>query len=243
MSVQQKKLKVEVDSRLESDFTLIIGPPKRGKSHLIRWLIVDGMRQGKWDHICILTPTKHSGDYNFIQPQSCVHGDPGKKGCNYMKVIETLIKQQRYISIKLGERAPKRGEGRVLLVIDDALGLLDWNNGAFTSLVSTYRHNGIDVMISTQSITKIPRVFYITASKGYLFRLDMMSDIDYLWERWLGAFDTGLKNAKDLNEFMKSKMPIEAYKFMYVDRNKSKDNIVVDKAPHKSQFEQFQIQL
>ena len=246
MSVSTKKQKQELplssDSRLESDFSLIIGPPKRGKSHLIRWLIIEGMMQGKWDHIVVCTPTKHSGDYDFISPQSCIHGDPGKGGKKFVQVAETLMKQQQYISVKLG-RAPKKGEGRVLFVLDDGLGSVHWNEEIWTRLSTTYRHYGIDFMVSTQSITKIPRSFYITASKGYLFRLDMMTDIDYLWERWVGTFETGLKNHNELNDYMKSNMPIEAYKYLKIDRNKSSDNVELTKAPPRSQFGHFKVQL
>ncbi len=258
MSVPTKKAKLELkqklgdnnnqqltakDDRMECDFSLLIGGPKRGKSHLIASMIIAGMLDGKWDHITILSPTKHNGDFGFIEPQSVIHGDPGKGGANYAAVVEKLIEVQRYVSLKLGH-VPRRGEGRVLLVIDDALGSINWNAAVWMKLVSTYRQFGIDVICSTQAITRIPRNFYVTASMGYVFALDMITDVEYIWERWVAAYPTGLKNAKELNDWMIKNMPISEHKFMKINRNVDRENAVsLSKAPPRSEFGHYRINL
>lgn len=235
----KRKKPPSYDARMECDFSIVVGPPKRGKSHLIRWLIIRGMKEGKWDWIVVFSPTKHNGDFKFIEPQSAIHSEFGK----FEEVVENLLNVQKDLSIRLG-RVPTSGEGRVLLVVDDALGSINWNKPIWTRLASTFRQYGVDCIISTQYIAKLPKCFFSMVTVGYVFRLIMDSDVRYIWDRWLCQCDgTGLKTWEDLKKFMQEKMPIEHKKFLRVNLNTSENPVTLDKAPPKELFEKFIVKL
>ena len=224
------------DQRTSVDFWLIMGGPNRGKSHLMRWKIVEGFLQGKWEFIVILSPTKHNGDFAFIQPQEFVWDDPRQ----FEGAVQKLLDNQRMLANKVGmQNVP-----RCLLLIDDPLGAINWHKGIWEQLVSTYRQFMIDVMLATQYMARLPLHFFAMASKGAIFKMDLMQDVEKVWQRWLAACGLPMKSAKELMDYMNEKMPINARKYLEIDRNpKATVPVKLTKAPPKEQFDQIKIQI
>ena len=232
----------EEDRRMDSNFVLVVGAPKRGKSHWIRWYIVDGMRKKKWDQIVVMSPTKSSdprfSDWGFLD-QDYVWGDT----TTYDECLNKILRNQTILKNKLGH-PPLPGEGRLLVVCDDCLGAMNWNKDIWKRLASTFRHFGIDLLISTQSLTRLPYFMFDMATQGIVFRMDVFRGVQLVWERWLSAFDCGddVKNPQQLMDYMKTKMPLNDHRFLKIDRNpKAKNNIELTRAPPKEEFEHFRI--
>lgn len=232
--------KPPVDRRMDNNFVLVCGAPKRGKSHWIRWYICDGMRQGKWDYIVVLSPTKSSdpnfSDWGFLD-QDCIWDDP----TTYEAALTKIVNNQKIIVNRVGH-PPLPGEGRILLVCDDCLGSMQWNKPIWQNLSSTFRHKGIDLLISTQASTRLPYFMYEMATLGIIFRMDVQRAVDIVWDRWVAAFDTGKKNSVEFMAYMKEKMPLNDHLFLQIDRNpNAENNIKLTRAPPKQQFEKIRI--
>lgn len=227
---------VNQDQRTTVDFWLIMGGPNRGKSHLMRWLICEGFLQGKWEFIIVLSPTKHNDDYAFIQPQNFIWDDPR----TFEGAVQKLLDNQRMLANKVGmQNVP-----RCLLLIDDPLGAVNWAKPIWQQLTTTYRQFMIDIIIATQYLAKLPLFFFAMASKGAIFKMDLMTDVDKVWQRWLAACNLPIKSSKELMEYMNTKMPIDARKFLKIDRNpKATKPVILSKAPPKEDFDKIKIQI
>ena len=169
--VDPDEMTLRGDQRTSVDFWLVMGGPNRGKSHLMRWKIVEGFLAGKWEYIVILSPTKHNGDFFFVQPQELVWDDPRK----FEVAVQKLLDNQRMLANKVGmQNVP-----RCLLLIDDPLGAINWHKAIWEQLVSTYRQYMIDIMIGTQYMARLPLHFFAMASKGAIYCVPIMMSIMY----------------------------------------------------------------
>jgi hypothetical protein len=121
---------------------------------------------------------------------------------------------------------------------------MNWNKDTWKRLASTFRHFGIDLLISTQSLTRLPYFMFDMATQGIVFRMDVFRGVELVWQRWLSAFDCGeqIKNAQQLMDYMKAKMPLNEHRFLKIDRNpNAKNNVELTCAPPKQEFEQYRI--
>lgn len=204
------------DVRMTCNLRLVIGPPKAGKSVLIKDLICRGAERGDWDFILILCKTKHNGDYDFILNQDMVISNPDKFD---EKIKALLLKMARIKNEQKQNQDPDTPPPKpvkALLVFDDPLGNVTFNSSLVTDLCSNYRQYHLDVIIASQYIAKLPLHFYTMCSMAYVFRWKQQEDIKKVFERLISGQDSAIKKIIDLQTSFKELSPNE---FLLINNN------------------------
>lgn len=213
--------------RMERNLSLIMGPPKSGKTTLVNWLCVVGARKGRWDFIHVHSVTAHNGnrgnisklniflgDYDYLLNREHVVTQDALFAENIRKLMEdqqTLMKQARAQNVK-----PPVG----LLVIDDPLGSVNWNNPVYTKLFSTYRNFLLDVFVVTQYIVALPKAVYTYAGVYYIFKMGQDDDYKHIYSRILSAYksQTGISRWDGVQNLLENLQP---HTFLVVNTNKT----------------------
>jgi len=121
---------------------IIFGCPGSGKTHLLRSIIYTASVKQEFDHCLLFSSTKNSSDYTFLN-------DEYKYDAFDLEAIE------RYINFCKSHNE-KKITTRGLLIFDDIAGEQSFKSALFKSLLSNYRHYGINIIIINQMIVEVP---------------------------------------------------------------------------------------
>ncbi len=242
------------DKTTESEFLLIAGPPKRGKTHFLQFYITKCFERGLFDWIVVFSPTAHNNAFDFIKVKhgkaetdsenegeededepfsKVVYTDPTK----YTQILGKILERQKKLANELGH-PPGPGEGAGLIVADDVVGCIDWKHHTWQQAVTSFRHWGLGFACCVQHLPAILPVFWGSSSIIVCFKFDTLKDATAVWERVMSGLNSGLNSAKDLMNFMKKEMPVRARKYLLLNRNiYAKHAVTLTKAPPKSDFE------
>lgn len=165
-----KVSKVSREKRLNlttPSVNLLVGKPKRGKSHLLRWLLYhftidDSVKpKDRFQSIIVFTGSKFNDDFAGMLPDKCIIQMSRE---NYESILENYLNQLQKVKKARGSIPP------TALVFDDVIGLLDSNTDAFSSFISTFRHYNITVFVCVQYVKKnISTTFRECVNHFYLF--------------------------------------------------------------------------
>ena len=86
--------------------------------------------------------TKFSGDFTFAPDEDIFEDYTQQHLEEYVNKIKAWKK-----------RNPKKDVPQNILVIDDAMGQINWYSRFWSSLISTHRHWGMNILVATQSLT------------------------------------------------------------------------------------------
>jgi len=131
--------------------------PRGGKSYMERYLCRLLMKGGMFNRVRVFSPTCYD-DWAGVP-------DEWKFDIYDERILESIIEEQRLLGPD-----NKTPDGRLLLVFDDLLGLANFQSRVWTHLVSTYRHLGISMFISTQQLVKLPTLIRNIASHTFIFK-------------------------------------------------------------------------
>lgn len=223
-----------VDYKTEIDLRLILGPPKSGKSHLGRNIITTGVQNDKWDIVLILAPSADSGDYDYIDPKlRCSNG------------LKFVLKARNLIRIQKANLANAKKTNtrmpRALLVLDDPLGTVKWEDPFWTFVCSSYRQFFTDVMIMSQYVPRIPLAYYTFATKICVFRQKQEHDYKCIWQRFLSSFvqQTGWRNFKQAQQNFQN---LKENNFYFFDLDpKAEIPVLICEADPLSKFEHIKV--
>jgi len=141
---------------------LIVGKTKSGKSYLCRWLLKNLWMARKFASGGIISMTSSmTGEWDCIPKQYHIHPDATKK---YMQL---LMDQQR----QLVSQGIKRN---IFLVIDDAIGMIDWSDRFYIQFMGTARQYYISVFIIVQYMVRVHPS--IRAQTDNIFYMRMCSE-------------------------------------------------------------------
>lgn len=222
-----------LDYRKKPNFTIIIGRPGSGKSHLLHYKLARGFASGKWNFCLVLCSTKYSGDYDFILNQKMIIDNSD----DYIPKVQKLIDMQRH-ALKEGKTP-----SRVAVVLDDPLGAVNWFKPFWLALATKFRHWNIDLFFTTQVSSGIPPKFHACATELDVFKCESLRDMTHVFENYQGAMPTDITDAKKLGRFMQSHLPSDSHRYIEITRNLAlgKENFCVTSAPPKSQFSDIKI--
>jgi len=137
---------------------IVIGPPKSGKTHLIRYLIQEMvMRKDRsFDYIIVFSRTAGVNNSFGYLPYRYVHS-------TYQpEMLQAVIDTQES---RIGQGQPSQ----CLLILDDVVGMVSWQNQVIDQLWSTYRHWDMSIIISTQYVYKIPPLIRESVDRAFIF--------------------------------------------------------------------------
>jgi len=143
---------------------------------------------GDINYAYVITGTMFNKAYDFI-PQNFVL--PALSRVQIKDAIKKIMDHQ--------QESVTRGKSlnQCLICFDDVVGLINWNDSLYSTLVSNHRHFKISLIFSPQYIVKIPTIFRACSTYVFIFRLkgskEMLSVSD--------AFMTDLSGKKNVNQF------------------------------------------
>lgn len=189
----------------KSEFMLIAGKPASGKSHFIKYLMMNLHRDYSNDpikYIVVFTTTKFNRAYSDYIPEQFVHD------AYYPEVLESLLKIQ----------SSNGASCRAAVIFDDCLPQKAFTSQLFLNLCTTFRHYRVDVIISTQYIYRVPPVVRECATRVVIFRQTTGRSIQALFESFGSWFNSG----KEFANFLLASTG--NYKFIYFIANSSSDD-------------------
>ena len=121
---------------------LLVGRPASGKTTALKAIIHQIVKMKKPYFGRFYVSTKFSGDFEFVSDEDVFE--------NYTQ--EHL--EEYVLKIKAWEKKnSKKKVPQNLLVIDDALGQINWCSKFWRNLISTHRHWGMSILVATQSLS------------------------------------------------------------------------------------------
>ena len=175
-------------------FLLMIGKSRSGKSYLSRHVMYEMIKRNPkiYRMIYVWSATCEVGDYGFCAQEF-------QSNIFQPEVLEKIISMQK----KEIESCAKTGKipRRVIIVLDDVIGMCPFQTLQFQSLLTTYRHYHIELIIMSQYLNKIPTFARENASLVCLFNLKIKLSIQSAYDSYGGCcFDSYTEWKKFLNE-------------------------------------------
>lgn len=121
---------------------IIFGCPGSGKTHLLKSIIYTASIKQEFDHCLLFSSTKNSPDYSFLKDE-------------FKYDAFDLVAIENYINFCKSHNE-KKITTRGLLIFDDIAGDQSLKSSLFKSLLSNYRHYGINIIIINQMIVEVP---------------------------------------------------------------------------------------
>lgn len=137
---------------------ILFGPPKAGKSVLLKRLLYDKCINGYYKNIIVFTPTKFNEAYNFLDDKNVFQDYKEEILVKYLQNLENYYRKTK-------KKPPPN-----CIVFDDTLGKLNGDTSTFTNFLTTHRHYNCSVYICTQYIQKgVCTVFRSVATHLFCF--------------------------------------------------------------------------
>lgn len=177
---------------------LFVGMTGSGKTYCFKQLYKEWKKDIKLTYI--ISPTApYSGDYDEFN-QNHILSDINLAKAKIIEIFEFCKKQKL-----------KKNTYNVMLVIDDSLGILNFNENYFCNLLATSRHVNLTVVIMMQNLTRFLSPT-LRNNISYIF-INRLSDsnIDCLYSL-CGYWDS----RKELKEFLRENL--RDYQTILIDK-------------------------
>lgn len=194
--------------QLEPPFSLfVVGKSGSGKSSLISFVIKQLCQQKKVHKVIVLSGSKGNGDYSFLDPKYVHDSD-------YEGVIKRVVDHQK-----------SRPEEHLLLVFDDVLGSINFSKPVYSALATTFRHNRISPIYSTQYANKIPPVIRENCWSAVIFGLTTMNSYKAVYEAFAA------NDFESVNQFINYTKKIQKYQFCLISTRAATNRVQLMKSP------------
>jgi len=189
---------------------LIVAKRFSGKSHLLKWIIYNLIKAGRFDGGMIFSQTAStSNEYDFI-PEDYIHDtfDP--------EVLEKLFEKQK-------ESYSKGKKSQIFVILDDYIGSLNINTPIIKTICSVGRHVGITVFLSSQKFTsEISPLIRDNCDYFLCFKQSNTKVLKLIYEEYASSFSDYKTFLKWFNE------NIQNYNALLIN-NKTQSNAFNDK--------------
>ncbi len=212
---------------------LFVAKSKSGKTYLLRYLIDKlSIDKGMFNYGLVLTGSHYNHEYEFL-PKEAVHQYSEEILNEYIENLKKTKEDSK------GDKMPNS-----FIVLDDCLGLIS-KSSAWTNLISTYRHLGITLMITTQylkaseaSSTLVREQCDIAFMFGSSNINTMKALYDYFGSNIFNNFDDFQQRYRlCTNEKYKCMMYVNDSELMAPDKNLSKISAPPPEQSHLRQLE------
>lgn len=121
---------------------LVVGVPKTGKTTFVRYAVYENRK--KFHKFKVICPTNdYHKLYDFL-PQEDIYTDPD------MDTIRNILEEQKALG----------GRSKLLLILDDIVGVLNMKDKVFDLLCTQGRHAGISMWVVTQHLNNVLRPMF-----------------------------------------------------------------------------------
>lgn len=125
----------------KATFITFVAPGESGKSYCIRYILSEAFHKGRLEYGLVMSNSLFNGDFDFFDQNYCFQGWNPDALKQLMEIQESFKRN--------GETPPP-----AVLVLDDMLKLVPWEEKWVANFVANHRHWNITIMIACQLITK-----------------------------------------------------------------------------------------
>lgn len=203
--------------------SLFIGPTKSGKTHSFKYIfkkVAD-----KFSYGILICPTSNLNfDYSFM-PSEYVHEEFNEDIIKNLIIIQE--KKVKDAMLKYGEHHYESHIPQAFIILDDSIGLIDFQHSIFNSLFSKSRHLFISVFVLIQHINAVSPCMRVNCLYVAITTITD-NNIDTLYK-----MIPGFKSKRELKKFIDDNC--QDYKLMFVDKEDpyKKNKISILKFPKK----------
>jgi GTPase SAR1 family protein len=153
--------------------SILVGPPKSGKTNLLMNLITKKNKfyNKQFDKIYIFSPSIHTISKKIDLPEEQLIPTLD------MEILEAIVEDCGM------------GEEDTLIIIDDLVNSLTKNMKAILRLIYNRRHLGISIFITAQKYTKIPLELRSAMSNVYIFKTGNKKELKSIEEEIASTLD------------------------------------------------------
>ena len=158
---------------------LLIGKPKKGKSNMTKYLILDGaLNQKQFNFGLVLCGTKYSNDYDFLPDDYIIQG-------YNEEVLNKYVDKLKSIKEETGETPASN-----FIIFDDLIGLLDKYDNNLMNLFSIHRHLGTSIFMCVQHLnTGTSTLLKECCSHAIMFNSKSFNTLKSLYENFGMLFE------------------------------------------------------
>jgi len=181
-------------------FTMIVyGCPASGKTHLIKYLAYYGAVKRKYDHCILFSSTNQTSNYDFIPKQY-----------KYEAYDQAMV--EKYVNF-CKKHNEKKITTRGLIIFDDVCGATVFKTPFFYDLFTTYRHWGINVIVSMQIPLEFPPALRPIIRYACIYKYINFDEIDKIYTN----FGSMAENRKDFLRIY-DQHTNERFKFLFYNQ-------------------------
>jgi hypothetical protein len=207
---------------LENNFFVqLYGKPRSGKSHTMKYIIRNAIKDKKISDVVIFTPTSFTSGYDYIDKNKCV--DYSDEALMYI-----LNLQREKVELQ-------KQESPLLICFDDCLGNVNWNKSILKEFFCTYRHYNLALIVTSQYIHAIPSYIREFATHACIFRQETTNSINAGFENFGASYFT-------LDEFtaLLNKATGD-FKYLFVDKTQYTKESIFSSMRTPKDFTKFYI--
>ena len=186
-----------------SSLYILCGKSGKGKSHMTKYLLTDGLQSGKFKFGLVFTRTKFNHDYDFLPDDRVLEGYNEQVLEKYVNNLEKMIK-------KNGSVPPS------FLVFEDLVGVLNSSSEWFNNFISKFRHYSINIFICVQYLMgkrAISPIMREQTNFCIMFRSKTLRTLNNLFENFGGLFNS----YEEFKEHLLSRTEQEYTACLYVE--------------------------
>lgn len=150
---------------------ILNGIPDSGKTHLMRYMLLQDAMNKKIDWVVVISPSCFTGSFDMV-PRSC-----RRSTWDEHFVREVLLIQ-------------KRERKRLLFIIDDGIGFVGFGTKLFTHIIAMFRHYNCKFLIATQNVCKLPVIARDCSTHVVMFQSYVMGQLKNLYLNYGTHFST-----------------------------------------------------
>jgi hypothetical protein len=158
---------------------IMVGKSFRGKSHFLRYLLIDRLSSKKLKFGLVFTSTKWNNDYTGFLPDNRIY-----EGYNE-DVLKRYYENLKKIKREKGDVEPN------FIVFDDLVGILNGTD-FFNNFITTCRHLNMSVFIAVQYVAKkgISTVVRQQTTHCLMFKSSNKNNTMHLYDAYGQLFDS-----------------------------------------------------
>lgn len=152
---------------------LFIGQPSAGKSNAIHYIVKS--TRYMFDYGVVVCPSASDGAYDWFDPRM-------------LKIVynESILAQIKSVQ-------DQNGAKRMLLILDDCLGWVNWQSDLVIQIMMTTRHLKMTICLAGQYINKIIAPIREASTRAFIWRQETRNAMRSIYESFLQSkFDREL---------------------------------------------------
>ena len=199
------EVRIQARFTTDSTITLIYGPPKRGKSYLLKQMYNNppmlAKNRSAIQSVVVFTPSRD--DWAGVKGVCLREYSPAN--------LAILMKYQ-------SRPAP----GHMVIILDDLLARIDFGSKLISELFTRHRHYNISVILAAQNITRsIHPVIRQQVKRFIMFDPPSLESCKVLH----AAFGSAWENHKKMYDYCKSLNMSESFSYLIIDVTSGEVNI------------------